>query len=484
MKSNTAQLPNAVPMLIAGNWCEGAGGSTELRDKFSGKTFARIGVASRDQVRAAVSAVKKGFLAAARDNLPGPYERGAILDKAALAIDVRREQLTLTMQAEAGFTRADAEGEINRCMQTLRLCAEEARRLTGEMVPMEGAPGQSGRMGLTLRIPLGVVCAITPFNSPLNTLAHKLGPAFAAGNSFVLKPSMYTPLSANLLVEALLEAGLPPGFAAVVQGGEEVGRWLLEEEDIAFYAFTGSTRVGRAIQAGVGLRRSQMELGSIAHTIVDADADLDRALPKIVGAAYRKAGQVCTSIQLLLVHKKLFGVTVERLQTMVEQLKFGDPREPGCIVGPLIDEAAAQRVEAWVDEAVAAGARKIVGGPRQGRVMPPVLLLDTRPDMKVRNCEIFGPVLSVQAFEDFDDALDLVNNTPYGLAAGVFTNRLDHALRAARGLRAGAVHINEASSSRADLMPFGGSKDSGFGREGPRYAVREMSEERLVTLLS
>ncbi len=478
MNSTTASdvIAPHLHSLVAGEWQAGRGGAVPLLDKFTTRPVAEVPVCDAAQVAQAVAAC-----AAAVAGAPGPFERGEILERAGRAIEARREALAATMRIEAGFPAVDAHNEVSRCINTLRLCAEEARRLCGEMVPMEGAPQQAGRLGFTLRVPLGVVCAITPFNSPLNVVAHKIGPALAAGNAVVLKPSLHTPASANLLAEALLEAGLPPGLLAVLHGGAEVGQALLDHPDIDFYAFTGSTEVGRHIQAHVGLRRSQMELGSIAHVVVDASADLARAVPRIVGAGYRKAGQVCTSVQVLLVHRQRLDEATTLLRERVAALPYGDPQAPDCIVGPLISEAAAQRVQAWLAEAQAQGARCLVGGERQRAVLSPALMTDTTPAMRLRHQEVFGPVLSVVPFDDYDDALRQVNGTPFGLAAGVFTNDMAHAMKAVRTLRAGSVFINEASSARVDQMPFGGSKASGFGREGPAWAVREMSEERLVT---
>lgn len=469
-------FPASIPSFIAGQWTVGDGAPVAHLDKFSYVRLSAVHPVSREQVRCGVAYVNAQHGAALT-----PFERGEILSRAARLIQQRAPELAAIMRAEVGFTDIDATGEVSRCSQTLLLCSEEARRMHGDVVPMEGAPGQAGRLGFTLRVPLGTVCAITPFNSPLNTVAHKIGPAFAAGNAFVLKPSMHTPLAANILAEVLLEAGVPPAMMCVLQGGGDVGQWLLEEPELHFFAFTGSTEIGRAIQQRIGLRRSQMELGSIAHVIVDQGADLSRAVPRIVGAGFRKAGQVCTSTQILLVHTDEYDRTVELLEKQIAALKFGNPSIQGCTVGPLISEAAAQRVQAWIDEAVEQGARMRVGGPRVGSVVAPTLLTDTQPEMKVRKQEVFGPVLSIVRFTSFDDALAMVNGTPYGLAAGVFTNSLEHAWHAAKILRVGSVHINEASSSRADLMPFGGTKDSGFGREGPHHAIREMSEERLVT---
>jgi len=349
------------------------------------------------------------------------------------------------------------------------------------VIPLAGAPQQGGRLGFTLRVPLGVVLAITPFNSPLNTVAHKIAPAFAAGNAVILKPSSATPLTACKLAEVLLEAGLPAGFLSVIPGSAQVAEWLIADERVRFFAFTGSTEVGRSIQARAGLRRTQMELGSIAFTILCDDAKLDAALPKVVNAGYRKAGQVCTSVQLLLAHRSLAGEVERQLAQKVQALKYGDPSDPDTFVGPLISEKEAIRVDAWIEEAVAKGATRLAGGPRQGASVPPTLLAGIDDSMKVGCQEVFGPLVCIVPFDTLDEAIARVNATPYGLATGIFTNRLEDAFRAARQLEVGGVHVNETSSSRVDLMPYGGSKDSGFGREGPRYAVHEMTEERIVT---
>lgn len=465
-------------LLIDGAWLEGNGPRIVVQDKHRLQPGAEIGAADELQAAQAVARAHAAFRAGA----PNPYERGAILERAAALLEPRMDDFVRTMQMEAGFTAADAAGEVRRCAETLRLSAEEARRLAGEVVPLAGAPQQAGRMGFTLRVPLGVVLAITPFNSPLNTVAHKVAPAFAAGNAVILKPASATPLTGCLLAEVLLAAGLPPAFLAVLPGGAQVARWLIADERVRFIAFTGSTEVGRAIQQAAGLRRTQMELGSIACTIVCDDADLDKALPKIVNAGYRKAGQVCTSIQLLLVHEKILKSVEAKLGLLVDQIKYGDPRDPGTLVGPLISEKEAIRVAGWIEEAIAKGAKRLAGGgPRQGAVVPPVLLGSIDASMKLGCEEVFGPVVGLVPFRTLDEAIARVNATPFGLACGIFTQRINDAFAAALRLHVGGVHVNETSSSRVDLMPYGGSKDSGFGREGPRYAVHEMTEERIVT---
>jgi succinate-semialdehyde dehydrogenase/glutarate-semialdehyde dehydrogenase len=465
-------------LLIGGDWPAGTRAFRVL-DKFTGATVAHVGAANEAQTAAAVSAAKDAFAGGPI----APHRRYEILMKAAELLEGRRAEVVEAMVTETGFTVADCRGDFNRCLQTFKTSAEEAKRLTGEMVPIEGAPGHEGQLAFTIRVPLGVVAAITPFNSPLNTVAHKVGPALAAGNSVVLKPASQTPLSALELCEALVEAGLPAGWLNLVYGGgADVGRWLLENQDVRYYAFTGGTEAGRAIQRGAGLRRTQLELGNISATIVCADADLDHALPKCVGTAFRKAGQVCTSLQRLYVHANIVEAFGARLAAEASALKVGDPRDPETVVGPMIDAREAKRAEAWVREAVDEGARLLAGGRRDGALFWPTVLGDVTPEMRVMREEIFAPVVCLVPFEELDEAIAAVNATPFGLSAGIFTSDINTALSAARRVEVGLFNVNQASSNRADLMPYGGCKDSGFGREGPRYAIRDMTEERLITI--
>ena len=465
-------------LLIDGTWTPTAA-TFEVRDKFTDEVLAEVGRASRDQVNTAVSAARRSF-----ETTPlAPYRRFEILQRASALVETRRSELLETIVAEAGFTIADATNEITRAIQTLLVSAEEAKRISGEMVPIDGAPGQDHRLAFTIRVPRGVVCAITPFNAPLNTVSHKVAPALAAGNAVVLKPASYTPLTAVRFCEILLEAGLPPGHINLVNGpGGELGRWLAENPDINFYAFTGSTPVGKALHRDAGLRPTSLELGSIAATIVCEDANLDWALPRCIGASFRKAGQVCTSVQRLYVHEEIADRFVRMLAEKTRAAKAGDPRDPETVVGPMIALSEAERAESWINEAVTAGARIVCGGKRKGPVLEATILADVQPEMRVMCEEIFAPVISVVPYRDFDWAVRQINATPFGLASGVFTNNLNRALDAARQLHVGSVHINETSSSRVDLMPYAGAKDSGSGREGPRYAIEEMTEERLVTI--
>jgi acyl-CoA reductase-like NAD-dependent aldehyde dehydrogenase len=473
----SSATPQHAQLLIDGRWCDGVD-TFAVVDKYTGASIGTGQRASKAQVDAAVDAARRSFETVRLE----PYQRYRILMKAADLVEARRELLARTIVAEAGFPYVDAENEVSRCAQTFIVAAEEGKRLAGEVVPIEAAPGHAHRMAFTIRVPRGVVCGITSFNSPLNMVAHKVAPALASGNTVVIKPPQATPLSATLLAQVLLDAGLPPAHLNLLHGpGGEVGSWLVANPHIAFYSFTGSTPVGKEIRAQVGLRPVALELGSIAATLVCDDADLDRAATRCVQSAFRRAGQACTSIQRLFVDQAVMADFVPRLVRAAQALKVGDPHDRQTVIGPMISERDAARAQAWVIEAVAQGARILLGGTREGALLQPTILADVTPQMRVMCEEIFAPVMSIVPFQQLDDAYAQVNSTPFGLAAGIFTRDLMRALDAARRLHVGVVHLNEPSSSRVDLMPFAGVKDSGMGTEGPRYAMREMTEERLVT---
>jgi acyl-CoA reductase-like NAD-dependent aldehyde dehydrogenase len=468
-----------VPMFIGDEWTND-GPPTPLVNPYTGEPFAEVATASPEQVDRAVRSLSDRY---ATDGPIHPYERYEILARASALVDDRRDVLVDSIVSESGFTVSDAEGEVNRAIQTLLLSGEEAKRLAGEVVPFDGAPGITGRLGFTMRVPIGLVCAITPFNSPLNTVCHKLGPALAAGNPLVLKPALATPRTATLLTELLLDAGLPPRLIALVHGGgRSVGQQLLEHPAFRFYTFTGSTEVGRIITRTIGLRRSQLELGSISSTIVCDDARLDLAVQRTVPASFRKAGQVCTSVQRLYVHEDVRETFTEAFLDHLARQQVGDPTDRDTLVGPMIEEAEAERVEGWVERAVDGGAKVLAGGPREGALHQPTVLVGVDDQMPVVCREVFGPIVSIIGYRDLDATFDRINDTPYGLAAGIFTENVHRGFRAAQRLHFGSVHINQTSSSRVDLMPYGGVKDSGSGQEGPHYAMRELTEERLVTL--
>ncbi len=465
-------------LFVEGRWTSGDTGFS-VHDKFSGAVIADVAAADDVCISRAVEALQKGF----DEGVSPPIERARILRRTAQIIENLRPDFVETIVGETGFTYSDANGEVDRALTTLGLCAEEATRIVGETVPFASTAGQHMRVGYTIRVPLGIVCAITPFNSPLNTVVHKIGPAIAAGNAVILKPSALTPLTSSLLVSCLLEAGMPPSLIALIQGpGGSVGDALLSDKRIAFYSFTGSTRVGLLVQQKARLRRTQLELGSIASALVCKDADLEVALPKIANASFRKAGQVCTSVQRLYVQQDVLKEVTTQFAEYTRTMTHGDPRDQVTRVGPMISEVEAQRAESWIKEAEGRGARIVCGGRRDRSVLAPTIMTDVTDGMNIVDKEVFAPLVSILPFSDVEDAFKHANNTAYGLAAGIFTKDVNVALLAARSLRFGAVHINETPSSRADAMPFGGVKDSGYGQEGPKYAIREVTEERLITL--
>jgi succinate-semialdehyde dehydrogenase/glutarate-semialdehyde dehydrogenase len=466
-------------VLIGGEWHAGARPPIEVFDKYTGALIGSVETASRDQVDAAVAAARRSFERYSLD----PQTRYQLLQKTAALIEKHRDELASLITAEGGLPISDATAEVARAVQTCIISAEEAKRLVGEVVPIDAAPGQAHRMAFTMRVPRGVICGISAFNSPLNMVCHKVAPALASGNAVVLKPSEVVPLSATRLFELLLEAGFPPGHLGLIQGaGSELGPWLVENPDIALYTFTGSTRAGMWLRDHVGLRPVLLELGSISPTIVCDDADLDRAATRCAASAFRRAGQVCTSTQRLFVQRGVEDAFRQRFVHAVANLRVGDPRDPRTDVGPMISEREAIRAESWVSEAVAHGATVVQGGRRDGAILHPTILADVNPSARVVCEEIFAPVVSLIPFDSLDEAIDCANATPYGLAAGVFSKDVTRALTAARRLRVGLVHLNDASSARVDLIPFAGVKQSGIGREGPKYAMQEMTEERLVTM--
>ncbi len=408
-----------------------------------------------------------------------------LLDRAAALVRERRDDLALAIAAEAGKPLKTATVEAERCVDTLTFSATEARKLTGGTVPMEASAAGVGKLGVMLRVPYGVVGAISPFNFPLNLVAHKLGPAIAAGNAIVLKPAGQTPISALKLAEILVEAGLPDGWLSVIPGpGKEVGNAIVEHELTRALSFTGSADVGWGIRSKVPHKKVNLELGSNAPLIVNADGDWETAADKAKLHAFSHAGQSCISIQRILVHEEIADAFTERLVANTEALRVGDPLDSETDVGPLITPGDRDRVKEWIDEAVAAGAKLLTGGELvdEGRCLAPTLLGAPPRDAKVWCEEIFGPVATIDRFSDFGEALESANDSKFGLQAGVFTRDVSRGIEAANTLEFGGVLINEVPTFRADQMPYGGVKDSGNTREGPAFAVQELTEERFVTL--
>ncbi len=467
-------------LLAAGEWAA-TGEWDEVLSPYDGSVVGRVARADAALVDRATIAARAAFEAGGFPQ----HERAAVLDRAAALVRERTDDLALTIAAEAGKPLKTALVEAQRCADTLAFSAVEARKLSGGTVPMEASAAGAGKLGVMLRVPYGVVGAISPFNFPLNLVAHKLGPALAAGNAVVLKPAGQTPISALKLAAILVEAGLPQGWLSVVPGpGSEVGNAIVEHDLTGALSFTGSAGVGWGIASRVPHKKVNLELGSNAPLIVHADGDWKTAADKAKLHAFSHAGQSCISIQRILVHEEIADAFTARLLANVKELRVGDPLDPETDVGPLISPGDRDRVKDWVEEALAAGAELLTGGELvdEGRCLAPTVLANPPREAKVWCEEIFGPVATLDRYTEFAEALRMANDSKFGLQAGVFTRDLGRGLEAAATLEFGGVLINEVPTFRADQMPYGGVKDSGNTREGPAFAVLELTEERFVTL--
>ena len=419
--------------------------------------------------------------AAAMRRLSG-YARSTLLQNAAHALQSRQEEFARTMMAEAGKPLTDARREVGRAIQTFSIAGEEAKRIGGEVVPLDWSPGMESYWGVTRRFPIGPILGITPFNFPLNLVVHKVAPALAAGNSILIKPAPQTPLTSLLLAELLLEAGVPPGGLNVLPCDNRVAEQLVVDPRFKLLSFTGSAPVGWMLKAKCGKKKVVLELGGNAAVIVEPDADLDYVAQRCVTGGFSYAGQTCISVQRIFVHESIVAAFTENLVARVERLETGDPGNERTAVGPLIDPGAAQRIEGWIGDAVAQGARVLSGGTRVGSVVRPTVLSQVTPAMKVSCQEVFGPLVTITPYREFDDVLKAVNESEYGLQAGVFTSNIGRIFQAFEQLEVGAVLANEIPTFRADHMPYGGVKDSGIGREGLRYAIEDMTEPKLLVM--
>lgn len=456
---------------------EGLTGTPQpVRDAFTGEDIAHVRTATVDDVAHAVHA--------ARTYLPAPNAalRAEVLEHAAMLVRDRLDEFAHVIAMEAGKPLTQARGETMRCIDTLIYSAVEARTLVGEARPIDATAAGANKLAMVTREPIGVVGAICPFNFPLNLVAHKVGPAIAAGCPIVLKPAPQTPLSALGLAAVFEEAGLPTGMFAVLTGDVEVGRAIVSHPDIPLITFTGSDRVGHAIQESVPRKRVLLELGNATPVLVAADADIADAARRVARSAFTHAGQSCVSVQRVYVERGAYENFTGALSAEVARLMVGDPLEEHTDVGPLIDAAAAERVMAIVDDAVAGGGRIIVGGSTAAAIVRPTVIAEMPETARLATEEVFGPVVGVAPIDDLDEGVRLANASPFGLQAGIFTARIDRALLLARRLDVGGVVINETPTFRADQMPYGGVKASGNTREGPHAAVREMTVEKLVII--
>ena len=463
-------------LLIAGEWVE-TGDWLEVRSPYSGEVVGRVAKGGADEARRAVDAA-----ASALERPLPAHERAAILDRVAALLRERHEDAARTICAEAAKPIKTARVEVSRAISTFTFAAVEARKLVGEGIPMDASEAGAGKLAFTVRKPVGVVGAISPFNFPLNLVAHKLAPALAAGCPVVLKPASQTPLSALLLAEVEQEAGLPEGWLNVVVGpSSAIGDVLVEDDRVRLITFTGSSGVGWGIAERAARKRVRLELGNSTPVIVAADADVEAAATKLAGNAFSFAGQSCISLQRIYVERPVLADFLARFLPKVEALTVGDPADDATDVGPVIDADNRDRILEWIAEAEAAGAQVLAGG-RDGELIRPTVLGDVPDDAKVSCQEVFGPVCVVNPYDTLDEAIRRANATDYGLQAGIFTSSIASALAAADALEFGGVTVNEAPTFRADQMPYGGVKGSGNTKEGPAFTIREMTEERLVVI--
>jgi acyl-CoA reductase-like NAD-dependent aldehyde dehydrogenase len=476
--TKTGLSPRKVGFLVDGQWLQ-EGEAFDVRSPFDGTVVGTAYRASASHLERAIRAAQRQFEVTRRTPV---HERQRVLCAVADAIEKRRDDFATTMALEAGKPLKAARVEVERAILTFTVAAEEAARIGGEWIPLDRAPAGAGRAGIVRRFPVGPIAAITPFNFPLNLVAHKVAPAIAAGCTMVQKPSPRTPLCSFMLAELVEEAGWPAGALNVLPLSNDDAQRMAADERFKLLTFTGSASVGWNLKSKAGKKRVVLELGGNAACIVHSNASLDHAAERIVAGGFSYSGQSCISVQRIFVQRSVEEAFTKRVLARVAQLKMGDSLDPATDVGPMIDEDAAERVSQWVNEAIAGGARLLAGGKRNRTFYEPTVLTHTRPEMKVNCDELFGPVIIIEPYDDFAEAICRVNDSRYGLQAGVFTEDERLLFEAFEQLEVGGVISNDSSSFRIDHMPYGGVKDSGFGREGLRYAIEDMTEPRLLVL--
>lgn len=450
-----------------------------VRFPYTGEVVAEVYQPSDADLDEAVRVAQRG--AQIMRKMPA-HERSAILRRLHALMEARTEELVNTLVLEGGKTKKAARAEVARAKQTVLVASEEARRIPGEVVNMDWTKDGENRIGVVRRFPLGVILCIAPFNYPLNLACHKVAPALAAGNAFILKPATATPLSALLLGELLLEAGAPPETVNILTCSGAQAEQLVRDDRIAMFSFTGSSAVGWHLKSICGRKRATLELGGNAAVIVHEDANQAYAAQRIAFGGFTNAGQNCISVQRVLIHRPIYNDMLETLLDAIKALRVGDPRLEDTDVGPMISEGAAMQAEQWVQEALQDGARRLLGGERQGALLPPTVLDRVQPQMKVSCQEVFAPVLTLSPYDTFEEAIAIANSTEYGLQGGVFTRDLKRVMQAFEALEVGGVQVNDVSTFRVDHMPYGGVKASGLGREGVKYAIEEMTEPKLMVI--
>jgi acyl-CoA reductase-like NAD-dependent aldehyde dehydrogenase len=469
---------NAREFIICGRR-KRSGRHLDVINPYTGDIFDRVFLCGEEEIEEAIAGSRNAFEKTAA--LAG-YEKMRILERLAELIGENREKFIEILISEGGKIRSLAVAEVDRSIETIKISGEEAVRQTGEIIPLDRTESGSGYTCFSRRFPVGNVLAITPFNYPLNLACHKIGPAIAAGNPFILKPASKTPVSGLLLGELVLEAGYPPEAVSVVPCESRLAEKMVRDERIAFLSFTGSPVVGWHLKSIAGRKKVSLELGGNAAVIVHGDADLEYAVSRIATGACANAGQVCISVQRIFIQNKIYPDFLEKLTSAFESQKCGDPSDEDTVVGPMISEEAAAKAWWKVQAAVSGGAKIISGGKYDGKIISPTILAATTPGMEVSSTEIFAPVVTVTPYQKFSEAVDMVNNSVYGLQAGVFTSDIGNAFYAYEKLETGGVIINDIPTFRVDLMPYGGVKMSGSGREGPAYALAEMTEQKIMVI--
>lgn len=472
------KMEKPFPFLIDGVW-RSSEEVMDVRNPYNGEV---VGVVHRPNAHDVEDAVRASVDAFEKTRKLTSFKRSGILKKAASIVDQRKEELSRILCLESGKAMKHARGEITRAISTLTIAAEEANRIYGESVPLDITPAAGDRLGIVRRFPIGPIAGISPFNFPMNLVCHKVAPALAAGNTITIKPASATPLSALRLGEVLLEAGALPGSFNVLPCSAENAGPLVSDPRFKMVTFTGSADVGWGLKTKAGKKRVCLELGGNAAVIVEPDADMDHALQRCILGGYAYAGQICISVQRIYIHERYFDGFVEAFVKGVEALKVGDPLLEETDMGPMIDEASAVQAETWVKEAVSQGAKLLTGGERDGTMVSPTVLIHVPRDAKVSCCEVFAPIVVLDIYRTFEDALDMVNDSVFGLQAGVFTKDIEKAFAAFNEIDVGGVIINDVPTFRVDHMPYGGVKDSGFGREGVKYAMEEMTELKIMVV--
>ena len=465
-------------LYIGGEWMSSPE-TMEIINPYNREVIAKVYRGQPEHVEEATRRAVEAFEETRR--LPG-YRREAILSHISRRISERKEEIARTMALEAGKPIRDARVEVGRAVNTFKFAAEEAKRIAGELLPLDWAPGYEGRLGLTRRVPIGPVVGISPFNFPLNLVAHKVAPALAAGNPIVMKPASYDPLCSLLLAEIIQETDWPKGGFSLIPCSPRVAEAMVWDPRFKKVTFTGSMDVGWDLKAKAGKKKVTLELGGNAGVIVHEDADLDWATRRCTVGSFAYAGQVCISVQRIFVQERVYDPFMDQFIDRVSNLKVGDPLEESTDVGPMISEQDAKRIEGWIEEATAQGAKVVCGGKREGTLFQPTVLTDVKPEMKVCCLEAFAPIVTVSPYGTFEEAVRAVDDSAYGLQAGVFTRDLNRIFHAFERIQVGGLIINDVPTYRIDHMPYGGMKDSGFGREGLKYAIEEMTEIKLLAL--